>query len=196
MTQTQSCAVRDTSRFETMSYAQSRLWILDQYLDDSTTCNIVVQYAIQGSLDVPRFVRALDNVILHHPSLRTCFFADEHTGEPNQTVLRTPLPSSSLRRLHASNEQDIDFEFESLRNHRWDLAYGDNFAATLFSTDREDEHFSTFGYHHIVINGRSWLTILRDLERAYIAQPLSRQKKLCIDASVEQRQAVRLGVIV
>lgn len=187
--------VRDTSRVDTMSYAQSRLWFLGQYLEDPTTCNIVVSYVVRGSLDVARLRRALDKVIAHHASLRTCFYADDETGEPTQGLLRTPCPSSSLKYLHASSREEIQREFDALRHHEWDLAYGDTFAATLMPTENKDEHVIIFGYHHIVIDGVSWYAILRDLERAYTSHPLSRQRKLYMDASVEQRQAVESGAM-
>lgn len=192
-TQARSLAERDISRTETMSHAQSRLWFLDQYLEDYKTSNIAIRYRITGALDVQRFSRALAQVVAHHPSLRTCFYADENTGEPTQGLLRTPLPSTSLKCLHSLSEEEINFEFQSMRDRRWDLVNGDTFAATLFSTEQENEHFIIFGYHHIVIDGVSWFNILRDIERAYTSKPLSRQEKLSIDAAVEQRNAVRSG---
>ncbi|RYP81233.1 hypothetical protein DL769_002063 [Monosporascus sp. CRB-8-3] len=193
--QAQKPVVRATSRVEIMSYAQSRLWFLGQFLDDPKTCNIVVSYLIRGPLDVARLHEALDKVISHHASLRTCFYADDETGEPMQGLLRTPSHSSSLKFLHASGREEIQREFDTLRNHEWDLPYGDTFAATLLSTENDDEHVIIFGYHHIVIDGVSWYTILRDLERAYTSQPLSRQRKLYMDAAAEQRQAVMSGAM-
>ncbi|PNY28310.1 Hybrid Polyketide synthase-nonribosomal peptide synthetase [Tolypocladium capitatum] len=191
----QKRTVRDTSRVEAMSYAQSRLWFIGQYLEDPTACNIVMSYVIRGPLDVARLRGALDKVIGHHASLRTCFYADDETGDPTQGLLRTPFPSSSLKYLHASSREEVQREFDALRNHGWDLAYGDTFAATLLSTEYKDEHVIIFGYHHIVIDGVSWYVILRDLERAYTSQWLSIQGKQYMDASVEQRQAVEFGAM-
>ncbi|KAI1077856.1 hypothetical protein F5B20DRAFT_550573 [Whalleya microplaca] len=193
--QAQKHIARVTSRVETMSYAQSRLWFLSQYLDDPATCNIVVSYIITGPLDVARLREALDKVIAHHTSLRTCFYADDETGEPIQGLLRTPYNCSSLKHFYASGREGIQHEFNVLRNHEWDIANGDTFAATLLSTKNNDEHVIIFGYHHIVIDGVSWYIILRDLERAYTSQPLSRQTKLYIDAAAEQRRAILSGAM-
>ncbi|KAE8383479.1 hybrid PKS-NRPS [Aspergillus bertholletiae] len=187
--------MRNTSRVEAMSYAQSRLWFLDQYLDSPTTCNIAVSYAIRGPLNVTRLREALDKVIAHHASLQTCFYVDEETGEPMQGLLRSASNSSPLRYLHASSREEVQHEFDALRDHEWDLANGDTFAATLLSTDRQNEFVIIFGYHHIVIDGVSWYTILQDLERSYTLQPLSQQGKQYMDASVEQRQAVESGAL-
>ncbi|KAI0911302.1 hypothetical protein F4823DRAFT_636623 [Ustulina deusta] len=187
---------RETSRVEKMSYAQSRLWFIGEFLDDPTACNITVSYIIKGTLNVAKLREALEKVIAHHPGLRTCFYADEETGEPTQGLLRNPPSSTSLKYLHAPGDEEIQHEFEALRNREWNLAYGDTFAATLFSTPKHDEHVIVFGYHHIIIDGVSWHTILGDLERAYTSQPLSRQRRLHMDAAVEQRQAVKSGALV
>ncbi|CAG8978702.1 hypothetical protein HYALB_00004685 [Hymenoscyphus albidus] len=182
-------------REEAMSYAQSRLWFLDQYLDDPTTCNIAVSYMIKGSLDPARLRESLDKVIAHHPALRTCFFANNETGEPTQGLLRSPSLSSSLKYHHASSYEEVQREFVKLQNHEWDLANGHVFEATLISTENKDQHFIVFGYPHIVIDGVSWAVFLRDLQRAYTSQPLSRQKKLYLEASLEQRKAVASGAL-
>lgn len=190
-----------TSRVEAMSYAQCRLWFLDQYLDDKTTCNIAIAYTIKGLLDVPKLRAALDRVVAHHASLRTCFYADDETGEPMQALLRSVSSSHgpTLKCLRApGRHQDVrvEREFNALRDHEWDLARGDTFAATLVSfEDKADEHVLIFGYHHIVIDGVSWHIILGDLERAYTSQPLSRQGTLYMDAAAEQRRAVASGAM-
>ncbi|CAG8953567.1 hypothetical protein HYFRA_00010025 [Hymenoscyphus fraxineus] len=182
-------------REEAMSYAQSRLWFLDQYLDDPTTCNIAVSYMIKGSLDPARLRESLDKVIAHHPALRTCFFANNETGEPTQGLLRSPSPSSSLKYHHASSYEEVQREFVKLQKHEWDLANGHVFEAILISTENKDQHFIIFGYPHIVIDGVSWAVFLRDLQQAYTSQPLSRQKKLYLEASLEKRHAVVSGAL-
>ncbi|KAM5429353.1 putative Hybrid PKS-NRPS biosynthetic cluster [Microsporum canis] len=191
----QTCAhvqVQDPVRVETMSYAQTRLWFLGQYLDDPTTCNITVQYVIKGELDIDQLCKALEKVVSHHASLRTCFYTDAETGRPTQGLLRAPHPSSTLKYLQASSRKDIQLEFDKLANYRWDLHNGETFAATLFPSSK-DEHILIFGYHHIVMDGVSWYTVLHDLDKAYTSKPLSQQSKSYMDASIEQRCAVESG---
>jgi amino acid adenylation domain-containing protein len=192
---TQTHSKRDMTRVDSMSLAQSGLWFLSEYLDDPTSCNIVVSYTLKGRLDVMQLRKAIENVVAHHPSLRTCFYIDEETGEPTQSVLRASRPLIRFQTAHASNQEDIEAAFQALRDHQWDLAYGQMFGATLLCTEREDEYALVFGYHHIVIDGVSWSIILRDIQQAYTSKPLSRQKKMYIDAAAEQTQAIKFGAL-
>lgn len=176
-----------------MSYLQSRLWFLGQYLNDPTAANITVSYTITGPLDVTRLHEALAKVVAHHPTLRTCFYADDKTNEPVQGLLRQlPTSISLLKQVRAATRADgvIDREFSALKKHEWDLASGETFGATLVYVEDEDTYVVIFGYHLIVMDGVSWSIFLRDLGRAYSTQPLSQQAKLYIDAAVDQRRAV------
>ncbi|TKW55879.1 Nonribosomal peptide synthetase 14 [Colletotrichum tanaceti] len=185
--------LRNTSRVERLSYLQSRLWSLGEALDDPGASNIAVCYSITGPLDVPKLREALAKVVVHHPSLRTCIYADDETGEPTQALLRQP-PSSTLllKQVHAATRDDgvIAREFSALKNRAWDLAYGETFGAVLVHVEDEDAYAIIFGYPLIFMDGVSWSVFPRDLGRAYSAQTLSRQTKLCIDAAAEQRRAV------
>ncbi|TVY41051.1 Hybrid PKS-NRPS synthetase [Lachnellula occidentalis] len=181
------------SRVERMSYSQSRVWALGEYLDDPTASNIAVSYAIAGPLDTTRLQEALAKVIMHHPTLRTCFYPDEETGELTQGLLRqTPNSTLFLKQVSAATHADgvIAREFGALKKHTWDLANGETFRATLVHVEDNDTYVIIFGYHLMAMDGISWFNFLRDLGLAYSRQPLSRQAKLCIDAAVEQRQAV------
>nr|QCQ29630.1 polyketide synthase-nonribosomal peptide synthase [Alternaria oxytropis] len=179
---------KDMIRVDRMSFAQSRLWFLGEYLDDPTTSNIVVSYIVRGPLDVSRLENAITAVAAHHPSLRTCFFVDEETGEPMQGILRASNALVSSRTTHASSREEIQAAFDNMRNHEWDLVEGITFGATLLATENYHEYALIFGYHHIVIDGVSWAIILQDIQHAYNMQPLSRQKQSYADASNRQKQ--------
>ncbi|KAH8701279.1 hypothetical protein GQ44DRAFT_764593 [Phaeosphaeriaceae sp. PMI808] len=171
---------KDMIRVDQMSFAQSRLWFVSEYLDDPTTSNIVVSYIVRGPLDVSRLDNAIKNVVAHHPSLRTCFFVDEETGEPMQGILRASNPLLSLQTTHEASREEIQAAFDDMRNHEWDLAEGRTFGATLLATENRHEYALILGYHHIVIDGH-----------AYDMQPLSRQKQTYADASIQQRQLLK-----
>ena len=178
------------TRVEKMSYAQSRIWFLTELLEDPTTYNITVCYNINGNLDVARFRRAFSTVIAHHDSFRTCFYADGVTGEPMQGTLRSA--SATLEHISTCNQDDIHHEFQTLRDHQWDLAKGQTFSATLMSR-APDRHAIVFGYHHIIMDGVSWYIFLRDLKLAYEMKPLKSVRKQYMDFSVEQIRAVERG---
>ena len=67
-----------------MSFAQQRLWFLDQFEPDSPFYNIPTGIRFKGNLNRPVLERAINEVIDRHETLRTTF--EKVDGEPCQIV--------------------------------------------------------------------------------------------------------------
>src|SRR5688572_877337 len=67
-----------------ISFAQQRLWLLDQLQPGDHTYNISVAVRLRGPLDAAALVRSLNEVVARHESLRTTFAVDD--GQPVQVV--------------------------------------------------------------------------------------------------------------
>src|SRR5438309_4621134 len=89
-----------------LSFAQQRLWFLDQLEPGSAAYNISAAFRHKGALDLAALNRAIDTVVSRHEILRTSFrIAD---GEPVQVIagtLRSHLPLVDLRSLPADYGQ-------------------------------------------------------------------------------------------
>ena len=68
-----------------LSFAQSRLWFIDQLQGPSAVYNIAVALRLCGRLDADALRRAVADVVGRHESLRTLFAAPE--GIPEQVVI-------------------------------------------------------------------------------------------------------------
>ena len=67
-----------------LSFAQQRLWFLDQLEPNSAAYNVPVPLRLAGALDTPVLRRCLTEVLRRHELLRTCFTAMEE--QPAQVI--------------------------------------------------------------------------------------------------------------
>jgi aryl carrier-like protein len=78
---------REAGEAAPLSFAQQRLWFLDQFEPGSSAYNMPVALRLKGALDVAALERALTEVIRRHEVLRTRFAVVE--GEPVQIIGET-----------------------------------------------------------------------------------------------------------
>src|SRR4051794_17584920 len=56
-----------------LSFAQQRLWFLDQWQPNTAAYNLCVAYRLDGNLVFPALEQALTEIVRRHESLRTLF---------------------------------------------------------------------------------------------------------------------------
>ena len=67
-----------------LSFAQRRLWLLDQLLPSGSVYNLPRVVRLRGALDVEALGRAFNELVSRHEALRTRF--EVHDGEPVQVI--------------------------------------------------------------------------------------------------------------
>ncbi|RJE23816.1 polyketide synthase [Aspergillus sclerotialis] len=177
------------TRTERMSFAQSRLWFLIQYVDDPTTYNVTLSYKITGALRMNDLRDAFQQVIQRHESLRTCFFADETTGEPMQAI----LPSVKFE-IEVLNGEDVESAISKIRSYHYALDQGETLKAILIH-DTPSESYLILGFNHLILDGLSAQILIQEVQRIYtspsklVLQPPTQY----IDFAVRQRLQVENG---
>lgn len=182
---------KDYERVELMTYGQSRIWFLQEYLKDRTAHNLTCLFEVKGELQVPRLRRALSTVLARHESFRTCFFTKPGTSKFMQGICSSP-PDEIFKHVHSDNQKDVQSEREDLETRIWDLENGRTFQATLI-THEADKHTLIFGYHHIILDGVSWHIFLRELNAAYQMTHLKPATKQNADFAISQGEASSNG---
>lgn len=87
-----------------LSFAQRRMWILDQFFPGTAAYNISNCVRLDGRLDVVALERALNEVVRRHEILRTVFPSDEEG--PRQLIRpHQDLPLRQVGLLHLSREE-------------------------------------------------------------------------------------------
>ncbi|RKI63758.1 non-ribosomal peptide synthetase, partial [Corallococcus sp. AB049A] len=153
-----------------LSFAQQRLWFIDQMDPGTALYNVPVAVRLVGTLDVAALERALNEVVRRHDSLRTTF--EERGGQAIQVIhptLSLELGREDLRSVdeaHRQKEARRQVEQEMLRP--FDLGRGPLIRTRLF-TLKEREHVLVVTMHHIVSDGWSLGVLIRELGALYAA---------------------------
>ncbi|WP_327285881.1 non-ribosomal peptide synthetase [Streptomyces sp. NBC_01205] len=146
------------------SFAQQRLWFLDQFEGPSATYNLPVSVRVTGPVDADALELAVRDVVARHETLRTVIREDG--GEPVQVVL-DPAPVT-LHRTTAT-EEDLPRVLALAGSHAFDLSCDLPVRATLVTLD-EESHVLLVLMHHIAGDAASMGPLTRDLGRAYTAR--------------------------
>ena len=163
--------VRVTARPERipLSYAQQRLWFIDQLQGPSPMYNMAVALRLTGPLDADAMGAALADVVGRHESLRTLFAAVE--GVPQQLVVAPERADFGWQIIDASGlpESQLRETIGAAARHAFDLGVETPLRATLFRVG-DDEHVLVAAAHHIAADGWSITPLTRDLGLAYASR--------------------------
>ncbi|MGW1935052.1 condensation domain-containing protein, partial [Streptomyces sp. NPDC001919] len=150
-----------------LSYAQRRLWFINQLDTDSPLYNISLGLRLHGPLDVVALETALADVVTRHESLRTLFPAPE--GTPTQLVLDAGTVAGRILRTADVTEDEVAAQVAATVRHGFDLAEQTPLRATLLTVG-PDEHVLVLVLHHIAGDAWSMRPLARDLGDAYAAR--------------------------
>ena len=153
-----------------LSFAQQRLWFLDQLEPNSSAYNFLSAQRLNGSLDIGALDQSLNEIVRRHEALRTTF--STVGGQPVQKIspsLSLPLTLVDLSHLPDSEREAEVGELSNEEAQRpFDLAHGPLVRATLLRLNDED-HVLLLTIHHIVSDGWSMGVLFRELSVLYEA---------------------------
>ena len=151
-----------------LSFAQQRLWFLNQWEPGSPVYHISEAVRVRGPFNVPAFGQALNEIVRRHEALRTTFPALD--GRPVQVVLPSlelELPVIDLRHLPESEREAAARRLSRAEARRpFDLAQGPLLRITLLRLG-EQEYVELFVMHHIVSDGWSLNLLTREIATLY-----------------------------
>jgi amino acid adenylation domain-containing protein len=178
-----------------LSFAQERMWYLDQLDPGTPIYNLFNFIEVSGPLSISVLARCLDEVMRRHEGLRTVFVAEG--GKPLQRILPAapfPLPVVDLAALPPAVRREEMARLEAADHSRsFDLSRGPLFRATVL-TGGPEEHAALFNMHHIFGDGWSWIVLVREIAALYTAfvegrpSPLPELPIQYADFAVWQRQ--------
>jgi amino acid adenylation domain-containing protein len=186
-----------------LSFAQHRLWFLNQLEPASFAYNLFSAFRLAGRLNVTALEQSFNEIIWRHEALRTVFKTVD--GQPQQIILSsvtTRVPVVDLRGIVSDAERESEVRRLSTAEAQrpFDLARGPLLRATLLCLT-EDEHILLLSIHHIVFDGWSMGILAREIAALYKAFSSGRPSTLpalpiqYADFAVWQRQSLRGEVL-
>jgi acyl transferase domain-containing protein len=153
-----------------LSFAQQRLWFLDQLEPNSATYNVPTAVRLSGALDVVAFGRSLDAIIERHEILRTTFVVvDDQPAQLIGVARPVALRLIDLQVLPAVEREATTLRLAQAEIQRpFALAHGPLLRATLLRL-APAEHALLLTTHHIVSDGWSMNIFVRELVTLYSA---------------------------
>ncbi len=165
-----------------LSFAQERLWFLQQLEPGSATYDMPLELELAGALSLDALAMALTGVLDRHEILRTTFVSSvESEGELCQRIAPPAPVTLPLVDLSALPEPVCQSAAEGLA--RWhagwefDLARGPLFVWLLVRQTRE-RHRLLLNLHHAISDGWSFQVLARELGELYAASVEGRPARL------------------
>ncbi len=153
-----------------LSYAQERLWFIDQLQPNSTGYNVPGALRIEGELEVGALERAINEIIRRHESLRTIFqMSQEGPVQVIDDYKWQVLPMVDLGGLPDGVREQVGRELTGEESRRpFDLSRGPLMRVRLFRLGPA-EQVILYTLHHIISDGWSRGVVNQELGILYEA---------------------------
>jgi amino acid adenylation domain-containing protein len=153
-----------------LSFAQQRLWFIDQLAAKTPAYNIPIAIRLTGRLDRVALHQSLNQVVERHEVLRTTFAVRD--GIPIQAIassLILALPTVDLREIPMNQREAEVLRLATAASLQpFDLSEGPLLRATLLQLSAE-EYVMLLVIHHIISDGWSMGILIRELAMFYKA---------------------------
>ncbi len=153
-----------------LSFAQQRLWFLDQLEPGSAFYNLFASLRLTGQLNLQVLTATFNEIVRRHEILRTTF--PTVAGKAVQVIAppkELPLPLTDLSSLEPTvREQRIVEGATAAAQQPFDLANGPLLRIELLRV-ATDEHIILLTMHHIISDGWSSAVLVREVAAIYTA---------------------------
>ncbi|WP_414568457.1 amino acid adenylation domain-containing protein [Nostoc sp. CCY 9925] len=185
-----------------LSFAQQRLWFLDQLIPNNPFYNIPLALHLTGSLNQAALEQTFNEIVRRHEALRTTFVIQ--SGQPVQVInptLKIPLPVIDLRQLPPA-EQEIQARRLTTQQAQcpFNLLTDSLLRIKLLRLD-ETQYILLLTMHHIVSDGWSIGVLIQEIAALYTAfdsnqpSPLAKLTIQYADFAYWQRQWLQEEVL-
>ncbi|WP_299210513.1 non-ribosomal peptide synthetase [uncultured Dokdonia sp.] len=160
--------IAPTQEFYPLSYAQDRLWFLNQLDTEDTSYHVSRAIRLTGCVDVQILEKTFSKLIEKHEILRTVFVNNE--GVPYQKILSPyayQIPVTNCREIKEdAKEKMITDRLDALESVSFEIEEGPLFRVELLKFSAE-ENVLLFCEHHLILDGWTQGILFRDFVDIY-----------------------------
>ncbi len=153
-----------------LSFAQQRLWFLDQLEPDNPFYNMPMTVRIKGQIEATRLEEAINKVVERHENLRTAFKTEN--GQPRVEILthlHVPIEKIDLRELNQqSQNEQIELIVKNEASTPFKLDKAPLFRCKLVLL-KDNEAIFLLNMHHIISDGMSLEIMIKEISAFYQA---------------------------
>jgi amino acid adenylation domain-containing protein len=153
-----------------LSFAQERLWFLEQLMPGGVAYNMTEARRIRGALELEALARAINEIVRRHEALRTKFA--ERAGLPVQVVVGEQVMGVEVVNLESLAKEERERRIRELTDEEgarpFDLVKGPLLRVSLVRLGAR-EHVLLFAMHHIVSDGWSMGVLVEEFVKLYRA---------------------------
>jgi amino acid adenylation domain-containing protein/non-ribosomal peptide synthase protein (TIGR01720 family) len=151
-----------------LSFAQERLWFLQQLDPAGSHYNLPVALRLAGPLNVAALEQALAEIVRRHEALRTCFvMSDENPVQLISPPQDLSLPLLSLENIpEPDRNHHVHRTIREIADQPFDLTRAPLMRLAVLRL-RKDEHVFVVVMHHIVSDAWSMRLFARELAALY-----------------------------
>ncbi len=151
-----------------LSFAQQRLWFLNQMQPDLAVYNLPMAIEVEGFLDIAALSQSLNKIVCRHEVLRTQFVT--RNGQPEQ-VIGEPEPVAIVQ-IDLQNSPDPKAQIQEVAitdaQKPFDLSQDQLLRVTHLKLS-ETKSVVLFTLHHIIADGWSMEILVQELGAGYRA---------------------------
>ncbi|ARU63628.1 hypothetical protein CBW65_23380 [Tumebacillus avium] len=160
----------DRSKRFPLSFAQERLWFLEQFNSNPAAYNVPMALRMSGRLDVPALQQSFNEIMARHEAMRTSFAVVD--GQPEQVIAaRQEMPFELVDLSDSPVELAVmQAALEAIQegDTPFDLTHGALVRTKLLRIAAED-HVLLLTMHHIISDGWSMRILIDELSKLYAA---------------------------
>lgn len=164
------CKSLDEAFIFPASFAQQRLWFLDQLVPGASLYNVPMLFRLQGRLNLPALEQSFNEIVRRHEVLRTTFdTVEEQLVQVIAPKLKLSLPLVNLQEVPASARETeaLQIVWQEIQQP-FNLSEGPLLRLLLLQLD-ETQSILLIGLHHIVFDEWSTGVLIQELGALYTA---------------------------